>query len=162
MAGHREPNEYFTAKATTPKGRSSFDDNCLGHTSGSALQVRRAYQSRTLRVRHFVNRTLRRIHLSRRPVCPSAGELITVTHQHLVDFHSDKTGLSPGLFERSVLLTSVDCAARNMVRWITNCFSPSQGGAWTVHDALSGTMTVKKCMPVVLQHAGHSRTVVRY
>ncbi|KAF9653185.1 DUF1671-domain-containing protein [Thelephora ganbajun] len=64
----------------------------------------------------------------------------------LVDFHSDQT----------------DCAAQKVVRWITNYFSPSQGGVQTVHDVLSGAVTVTKCMPVVLQHVGHSRTVVGY
>ena len=43
-----------------------------------------------------------------------------------------------------------------------NYFSPSRGGIQTVQDALSGAITVTKYMPVVLQHAGHSRTVVGY
>lgn len=64
----------------------------------------------------------------------------------LVDFHTDKT----------------DSAAEKVVRWITTYFSPSLEGVRTVNDVLGGAVTVTGRMPVVLQHAGHSRTVVGY
>ena len=67
-----------------------------------------------------------------------------------------------GYSNRHPLDLRTDCAARKVMRWITNYFSPSQESARTVHDALSGAVTVTECMPVVLQHAGHSRTVVGY
>jgi hypothetical protein len=48
------------------------------------------------------------------------------------------------------------------VKWITTYFSPSREGVQTVNDVLNGAVTVTERMPVILQHAGHSRTVVGY
>ena len=61
-----------------------------------------------------------------------------------------------------MLTPLVDSAAEKVVRWIKTYFSPSHGGAQTVNDVLNGAVTVTERMPVVLQHAGHSRTVVGY
>jgi len=43
-----------------------------------------------------------------------------------------------------------------------NLLFSSREGVQTVNDVLSGAVTVTERMPVILQHAGHSRTVVGY
>jgi hypothetical protein len=81
---------------------------------------------------------------------------------NLVDFHTDQTGLVLPLLIPQNTDPWVGSAAGKVVRWITTYFSPSRGGTQTVNDALNGAITVTERMPVVLQHAGHSRTVVGY
>lgn len=126
----------------------------------------RPYEPRKMCLRSTFNRTLRRIRLTGCPVGPPSKR---VDHRHsqtsrceLVDFHSDETGALPGLFVPPSPDRRADSAAQKVVRWVTNYFSPNQGGTRTVHDALSGAVTVTESMPVVLQHVGHSRTVVGY
>lgn len=48
------------------------------------------------------------------------------------------------------------------MQWIKTYFSPNRGGVQTINDALNGAVIVTERMPVVLQHSGHSRTVVGY
>lgn len=81
---------------------------------------------------------------------------------NLVDFHTDKEGLVLPLFARPEFDLLVGSAAEKVVKWITTYFSPSNGGTRTVNDVLNGAVAVTERMPVVLQHAGHSRTVVGY
>lgn len=81
---------------------------------------------------------------------------------NLVDFHTDQTGSVPWLFALLDLDLWVGSAAEKVVRWVTTYFSPSKAGVRTVNDVLNGAVTVMERMPVVLQHAGHSRTVVGY
>ena len=150
----------------TLKERINFGKDCWGRASGSALQVCWACEPRVSSVRSVMNRTLCRIHLPRYPVGSPPGELITVTHQHPdVNWQTStptRQVRSLGYLCCHPLHRWTDCAAQKVVRWIMNYFSPSQGGVRTIHDALSGAITVTESMPVVLQHAGHSRTVVGY
>ena len=81
---------------------------------------------------------------------------------NLVDFHADQTGSVLPLFTPPEPDPFVDSAAEKVVQWVKVYFSPSHGGTRTVNDVLNGAVTVTERMPVVLQHAGHSRTVVGY
>ena len=80
----------------------------------------------------------------------------------LVDFRSDQKGLALPLFAPLALDLRIGTAADKVARWIANHFSPSHEGAQTVNDVLNGAVTVTELMPVILQHVGHSRTVVGY
>ena len=84
-----------------PKGRANFGDSCWGRVSGSGLQVCETYEPRAMCVRSAINRTIRRIHLTRCPVGPPPTRADRHHSQtsrcELVDFHSDETGAFRGL-----------------------------------------------------------------
>ena len=59
----------------------------------------------------------------------------------------------------------VPSVAENVIDWIINYFSPSGNSKEsTVDDALRGASPVQSTtrMPIILQHRGHSQTIVGY
>jgi hypothetical protein len=56
-------------------------------------------------------------------------------------------------------------AVENVIDWIVKYFSPADNGKQaTIDDALRGASPVLSTtrMPIILQHKGHSRTIVGY
>lgn len=149
----------------TLQGRTSFDDDWWGQPSGLALQVCGVYVLRavhlTLRQQNFTSHSFPEV--SRRPFLTRTGHRYSpLLRCNLVDFHTDQKGSVPRLSTLLDLDPWVGSAAEKVVRWITSYFSPSHLGVQTVNDVLNGAVTVTERMPLVLQHAGHSRTVVGY
>jgi hypothetical protein len=147
-------------QAMTRRAPKSSSAACMGRTNGSARPVRLP-RFHSLQVIVLSQVTAQNF-LSRSPTLASRPNSLTLSSRGAVLFEVPPR--SPLPHPILTLRPPVRADTKPLLDWIKAYFSPPEQPHGSVHDAWrnASPVTVTDRLPLILQHNGHSRTIVGY